>query len=108
MAYARRVQLPPRQSVDASKEIGLKALSSLSMAIAKRAPEKSATVLSAASELLAALPPLRMFKSLVPRCPPEDVLLITEGMVSSFGREFHVPSAATLAMRCDPFLAGDC
>ena len=80
----RRSRLPPRPATDSSKEIGLKLLGPLSLAMAKR-PEKSAAVLSATSELLSALPPLRMFKSLLPRCPPDEPLLVVDGMVRCSG-----------------------
>lgn len=80
--YVRRTRLPPSQSVDPSKEVGLKLLASLSSSLAIQAPSRSAVVLTATSELLSALPPLRMFKSLAPRCPPEEVLPVIDGMVS--------------------------
>ena len=84
-AYVQRVRLPPKQRVDAAKEIGLKLLASLSTTIARSSPGQSTTVLSATSELLSALPPLRMFKSLAPRCPPEEILTIQETMVCCNG-----------------------
>lgn len=84
----RRARLPPRPTTDSSKEMGLKLLGPLSLAMAKR-PEKSAAVLSATSELLSALPPLRMFKSLLPRCPPDEPLLVVDGMVRCSWSDCH-------------------
>lgn len=79
--FVQRHRQAPQAEVDPTKELGLKLLGTLSATMAKRAPEQSAAVLTATSGLLSALPPLRMFRGLVPRFPPEEVLLVTDGMV---------------------------
>ncbi len=82
-AVNRRSRLPPL-AIEPMKEVGLHFLSSVTTALVHRAPEQSVLVMEAASEMLSAMQPLKMFKGIIPRCRPEVPLTVSEGQVCVF------------------------